>query len=195
MTLQAGKTKYYTPEEYLALEEKAEFRSEYENGCIVAMSGGTFNHARISSNIARHIGNRASDKCDVLQSDMKVWVESIRRFYYPDVLALYEEPIFYQKRNDTIANPILIVEILSKSTETKDRGEKFFAYQTIESLKEYILVSQDKLLVEQYIKQGDGSWKYLATIGLESIVKLESVAIESALKEIYQRVEIEEENL
>jgi Uma2 family endonuclease len=189
------KTKKYTPEEYLALEDKAEFRSEYENGEIVAMAGGSLNHLRIVSNVSRVVGNKVSGNCESLPNEMKIRVETIGKFYYPDVTILCGEPNFYQERTDTITNPILIVEVLSDSTEAKDRGEKFFAYQTLKSLQEYVLISQNRAAVEQFIKQSDGSWKYLATIGLESLVKLESIGVELALQEIYRKVNFSQENL
>ena len=180
----------YTPEEYLALEEKAEYRSEYENGEIIAMAGGSLNHARIVSNVDRAFGSKLNKNCESLTTDVKVRVENYRKFYYPDVLVICGKPEFYQKRSDTISNPILIVEVLSDSTEAKDRGEKFAAYQTLESLQEYILVSQDKAKVEQFRRENDGSWNYQATIGLKSQVKFASIEVELSLDEIYQRVEI-----
>jgi Uma2 family endonuclease len=184
------KKKKYTPEEYLALEEKAGFRSEYENGEIVAMAGGSLNHAQITSNINRNMGNKISENCTALTTDVKVRVESYRKFYYPDVLVICGEPIFYQKRNDTIINPVLIVEVLSDGTEAKDRGEKMLAYRTLESLQEYVLVSQNKPTVEQYIKNAEGNWIHKATIGLKSVMKFESIGIELVLEEIYQRVKL-----
>lgn len=189
------KTKKYTPEEYLALEDAAEFRSEYENGEILAMAGDSLNHSQITNNIARFVGNKVSENCSSLSSEVKVHVEAIDKFYYPDVLVLCGEATFHRKRTDTIINPILIVEVLSDSTEAKDRGEKFFAYQTLESLQEYVLVSQNKAVVERFVRQADGSWKYLATIGLESLVKLESINVELNLQEIYRRVTFEQESL
>jgi Uma2 family endonuclease len=189
------RTKKYTPEEYLALEEKAEFRSEYDNGEIVAMSGGSLNHARIIGNINRSFGVKLNSHCESVTTDVKVQVESYRKFYYPDVLVICDKPAFFQKRNDTIVNPVLIVEVLSDSTEAKDRGEKMLAYRTLESLQEYVLVSQNRPVVEQYSKNADGNWIHKATIGLKSFVKFDSVEIEISLEEIYQRVEFEEENL
>lgn len=189
-------TKKYTPEEYLALEEKAEFRSEYENGEIVAMSGGSLNHQQITANVTVFLDMKIRRKgCRVLPTEMKIWIESINKFYYPDVTIICEKPSFYKERNDTITNPKLLIEVLSKSTEAKDRGEKFFAYQTLEFLQEYVLVSQDKFLVETFTKQTDGSWRYLATIGLDSKVYFESVDAEVSMQEIYDLVEFEEENL
>lgn len=192
------KKKTYTPEEYLALEDEAEFRSEYDDGIITpldydgvaAMAGGSLDHAQISSNIARFVGNKISLDCRALQSEIKIWVESYRKFYYPDVTVLCGEPSFYKKRNDTITNPILIFEVLSKSTEARDRGEKFAAYQSLESLQEYVLVSQDKAKIEKFRRQDDESWKYQATIGLKSKVYFESVEIELSLEEVYQRVKL-----
>lgn len=100
------------------------------------------------------------------------------------------EPIFYRKRNDTIVNPVLIVEVLSDSTEAKDRGEKMLAYRTLESLREYVLVLQSKAIAEQFTKNADGNWMHRATIGLKSIVKFESIEVEMTLSEIYQRIEL-----
>lgn len=186
--LAESKIRRFTAEEYLAIEAAAEFRSEYENGEIVAMAGGSWNHAQIASNATRVIGNKISPDCSAIQSEIKVWVASVNKFYYPDVTVLCGEPIFHEEKDDTITNPALIIEVLSDGTEAKDRGEKFFAYQTLKSLQEYVLISQHRATVEQFIRQSDGSWKYLATIGLESRVKLESLGIELTLNEIYQSV-------
>ena len=190
MALKAKKQKHYTPDEYLALEERTEFRSEFNDGEIVAMAGGSINHARIIKNIERSIDRKLKDSCESFTSEIKVRVESYRKFYYPDVLVICGELQFFEKRNDTITNPILIVEVLSDSTEAKDRGEKMLAYRTLESLQEYVLVSQDKAIVEQYFKNADGNWLHKATIGLNSSVKFESIEVELTLEEIYKRVEL-----
>ncbi|HEY0458856.1 MAG TPA: Uma2 family endonuclease [Pyrinomonadaceae bacterium] len=190
------KTKKYTPEEYLALEEKAEYRSEYENGLIVAMAGGSLNHQQITANMTVFLDSQIRrNGCRVLPTEMKIRVEAVNKFYYPDVTIICEKPEFYGKRSDTITNPRLLIEVLSKSTEAKDRGEKFFAYQTLDSFEEYVLVSQDKHLVETFTKQTDGSWRYLATIGLDSKVYLDSVKAELTMQEIYDLVEFEQGNL
>ena len=184
--------KKYTPEEYLDLEDKAEFRSEFENGEIIAMAGGSLNHIQIIFNVAKAVDRKIKGKCRTFPSEIKVYVKAINRFYYPDVTVICDKPAFYNERKDTIINPKLLIEILSDSTEAKDRGEKFFAYQTLEDLQEYVLVSQDKHLVETFTKQNDGSWRYLATIGLSSKVYFESVDTEISLEEIYDLVEFEE---
>lgn len=190
------KRKNYTPEEYLALEEQAEFRSEYKNGEIAAMSGGSFYHVQIISNAARSLGNQIGDRCSVLPSDMKVWVEKRGKFYYPDITILCAEPVFYRNRTDTITNPQILIEVLSKSTEANDRTEKFWSYQMLDSLQEYILISQDKAAVEQFVRQPDGSWRYLAVIGKESVLRLTTVEAELDLTEVYRKINFErEENL
>jgi Uma2 family endonuclease len=188
-------TKKYTPEEYLVLEEKAEFRSEYDDGEIVAMAGGSLNHIQLTFNAAKAIARQIDGKCRTLPSEMKVYIKAVNKFYYPDVTVFCEKPDFYKEKNDAITNPKLLIEVLSKSTEAKDRGEKFFAYQTLESLQEYVLVSQDKFLVETFTKQSDGSWRYLATIGLDSKVYLQSIESEISMQEIYYLVEFEQGNL
>lgn len=175
----------------MALEEKAEFRSEYDDGEIIAMAGGSLNHIQITFNTAKIIDRNVRGKCRTFPSEMKVYVEAINKFYYPDVTVVCEKPTFYKERKDTIINAKLLIEVLSNSTEAKDRGEKFFAYQTLESLHEYVLISQDKCLVETFTKQTDGSWRYLATIGLGSKVYFESVDAELSLEEIYDLVEFE----
>ena len=190
------KQKKYTPAEYLALEERAEFRSEYENGAIVAMAGGSFNHVQITSNVARRLGNQLNGQCSVLTTDMKVWVQKRGKFYYPDITIICGKPQFHQNRDDTIINPQILVEVLSKSTEAKDRTEKFWSYQLLDSFQEYILVSQDKAAVEQFVRQTDGGWRYLAVIGEESVLRLTTVAAELNLQEVYQTIDFElEENL
>ena len=184
------KKKKYTSEEYLALEEKAEYKSEYDDGQITAMAGGTLNHVRIITNIDRAFGAKLKKTGESLTTDIKVRVENYRKFYYPDVLVICGEPILYQKRSDTITNPLLVVEVLSDSTEAKDRGEKMLAYRTLKSLQEYVLVSQSKAIVEQFTKNSDENWMHKATIGLKSVVRFESIEIELTLDEIYQRVEL-----
>jgi Uma2 family endonuclease len=190
MALRATKPKHYTPEEYLALEEKAEYRSEFDDGIVEAMAGGTLKHAQIINNIDRAIAKKLKESCNSVTSEVKIRVEDYRKFYYPDVFVFCGEPVFYQKREDTIINPILIVEVLSDSTEAKDRGEKMLAYRSLESLQEYVLVSQNNAVVEQYIKNSDGNWMHKATIGLQSTVKFESIEVELTLEEIYQRVKL-----
>lgn len=191
-----AKTNKYTPQQYLALEEKAEYRSEYWNGEIVAMSGATIDHQQIVSNLTEFLGAKIRGRCRVFPSEMKVWVKKRGKFFYPDLTIICDQPDFYNNRRDTIINPKLLIEVLSKSTASFDRAEKFLSYQTFESLEEYVLISQEKALIEQFIKREDGNWIYKATIGMESAVTFPSVGATLLLSEIYDLVEFEtEENL
>jgi Uma2 family endonuclease len=187
--------KKYTPAEYLVLEEKAETKSEYWNGEIVAMSGAAIDHQQIVSNLTVSLANKLKGRCRVFPSEMKVWIKKRDKFFYPDLTIICDAPEFYKKRRDTIINPKLIIEVLSKSTASFDRAEKFLSYQTLPSLEEYVLISQEKSLVEQHIKREDGNWIYQATIGTESSVTFPSVEVTLNLDEIYDLVEFEEENL
>ena len=189
------KKRKYTPEEYLALEEKAEFRSEYWNGEIVAMAGGTENHNTITLNIATNLRAKLRGKCRVFAIDVKVWIDIWNSFVYPGVFVICGESQYHSNRQDILTNPHLIVEVLSEGTKAFDKGDKFLAYQSVASLQEYVLIDQNKYLVEQFIKQTDGSWKYFATIGRESELNLYSVNQTLNLGEIYDSVEFEEENL
>jgi len=187
------KKKTYTPEEYLALEEKAEYRSEYWNGQIIKMSGGTGNHNSITLNIAGELKARLRNECRTFAIDVKVWIDLWNSYAYPDVFVICKEPQYHKKRRDIFTNPSLIIEVLSNGTKIFDKGDKFLAYQTIDSLQEYIMVDQYKFLVEQYIKQKDGDWTYKATIGQDSQINLYSVGETLQLSEIYDLVEFETE--
>lgn len=189
------KKEKYTPAEYLALEEKAETRSEFWNGEIVAMAGGNINHQQTVVNLSRVLGNKIYGKCRIFPIAMKVWVKKRNKFFYPDLTIICDKPSFYKNRRDTIDNPKMIVEVLSKSTASFDRAEKFLSYQTLESMGEYVLVSQEKALIEQFVKREDGNWIYQATIGFESEVVFPSIKTPLKLSEIYDLVEFEEENL
>lgn len=187
------KKKKYTAEEYLVLEDAAEYRSEYWNGQIVKLAGGTLDHNTITLNTATELRTKLRGKCRVFAVDIKVWIDVWNSFVYPDVFAVCDESKYHGNRRDIITNPYLIIEVLSDGTQAFDKGDKFLAYQTVESLQEYVLIDQSKYLVEQYIKQSDGGWKYFATIGQESEVNLYSVNQTLKLQEIYDLIEFESE--
>ena len=154
------------------------------------MTGASLNHGRIVINIATElvIQLRGRD-CDVLATDTKVRVQGSRKFFYPDVFVFCGGPQFHDDRRDIITNPVLVVEVLSPSTEAFDRGAKFEAYRAVESLKEYVLVSQDRPLAEQYVRNGDGSWRYRAAAGAESSLALPSIECTLNLGAVYDRVD------
>src|SRR5687768_11919203 len=144
---------HVTPEEYLAAERLSETRSEYLDGGVYPMTGGTVNHNRITINLILELSAQLrSAGCHVHATDLKVRLPDSRKFFYPDVMVVCGELQYHDEGRDVILNPALVVEVLSPSTEAFDRGAKFRAYQTIESLKEYLLVSQGKPLIEQYIR-------------------------------------------
>lgn len=185
------KKRKYTAEEYLALEEKAEFRSEYDNGEIVAMAGGSREHIRISSNIEKSLDRQLRGSCETFQSEMKVWVKAFEKFFYPDVTVVCGEIDFYKNRRDIVENPILLVEVLSESTKIYDKEDKFFAYQKLKSFQEYLLVHQNRPLIEHFIRQNDDSWKYLAYIGINTSFSFATVKADLSLAEVYDRIDFQ----
>lgn len=181
---------HVTPEEYLAAERLSETRSEYLDGGVYPMTGGTANHTRIVSNIDTQLNNQLDGRpCDVFPIDMKVRLPDSRKFFYPDVMVVCGELQYHGDRRDITTNPDLVIEVLSPSTEAFDRGAKFEAYRAVESLQEYVLVSQDRPLVEQYVRNGDGSWKFTEAIGLESSLTLPSIECTLNQAAVYKRVE------
>ena len=180
---------HVTPEEYLAAERLSETRSEYLDGGVYPMTGASLNHGRIVINVATELALRLRERdCDVLVNGMKVRLQESRKFFYPDICVLCSPPQFHDERKDIITNPELVVEVLSPSTEAFDRGAKFQAYRTIESLKEYLLVSQGTPLVEQYVRGEDGKWTLTTAAGLESSLTLPSIECTLNLAAVYKRV-------
>ncbi len=184
-------TTYLTPEEYLASERKASYKSEYIDGVMVAMTGASRQHNLIAFNITREISQQLRERpCEGYASDMRVRVPSTRLYTYPDVVVVCGEPQFEDDYVDTLLNPTLIIEVLSESTELYDRGKKFGLYRTIESLAEYLLVAQDECRVEQYVKQPGGHWLLSDYHSPEDTVELISIQCRLALSEVYDKVAI-----
>lgn len=181
---------HVTPDEYLAAERLSDYRSEYLDGSVYPMTGASANHGRIVINVATELAFQLRERdCDVLVADMKVRLPDSRKFFYPDVVVLCGELQFHDERKDIVTNPDLVVEVLSPGTEAFDRGAKFEAYRTVESLKEYLLVSQDRPFVEQFVRSETGKWEYAAAIGLESSLTLPSIECTLNLSAVYKRVE------
>jgi len=178
-----------TAEEYLAIERQAERKSEYFQGEIFAMAGVQRPHNLIANNVIRVLGNQLLERdCNVYSSAMRVKIKKIGKYTYPDVAVACGKEVFEDDDVDTLLNPMVIFEILSHTTEAYDRGTKFQHYQFIESLVEYILITQDAVRVEQYVRQNDRTWTYSQHQNLEDIVKLESINCELALRDIYVKV-------
>ena len=181
--------KYITPEEYLALEEKAEHRSEYYQGEIFALAGGSANHNQISGNIYTKLNTTFGDQnCQPFIGDMKVWIEKKDLFTYPDVAVVCGEIEFYENRDDAIINPLVIIEVLSESTTTYDHIEKFEYYRTLPSFQEYILVDQYKIHIEHYYKESKGKWIFTEYHQKDDILHFEKIDFEMSLKDIYRRI-------
>ena len=184
---------YITPEEYLAFERKAENKNEYVNGEIFAMTGASRKHNLIVGNLVRELGQQLKGKpCEVYPGEMRVKAPASRSYVYPDVVVVCSEPQFEDDHFDTLLNPTLVVEVLSKSTESYNRLAKSSYYRTIESLSEYLLVSQEEYRVEQYLKQADGRWLLSDVRLLESLIELTSIGCSLALRDIYDRITFDE---
>ncbi|MGP0063977.1 MAG: Uma2 family endonuclease [Isosphaeraceae bacterium] len=178
-----------TAEQYLALERKAQFKSEYCNGFIIAMAGATKQHNTITLNLAAEIRSQLKGRrCAVYLTDMRVRVSATGLYTYPDVVAACGESQFEDDESDTLLNPTMIAEVLSKTTEAYDRGDKFAQYRQLISLREYVLISQDKVLVERFTRR-ENEWVLTEFRSLDDILPLESIGCQIALREIYALIE------
>ncbi len=190
MGLAQQKPKIYTPEEYLELERAATVRHEYLDGEIFEMAGANRRHNVLSANIMRLLGNQLLDReCSAYSSDMRIKISPAGDYTYPDVVAACGEEIFEDDKEDNLLNPMLIIEVLSKSTEAYDRGGKFGAYQTIESFREYVLVTQEPFRVEQFVRKEENVWTYFEFRRPDEIVKLSSIGCELSLRDIYHKIQ------
>lgn len=182
-----------TPAEYLAIERKAEFKSAYFNGEMFAMADTSRWHVRASINLSTEIVRQLRDSpCEVYNSDMRVKISPTGLYTYPDLSIVCDGPRFEDDVLDTLLNPRVIFEVLSKSTEAYDRGRKFGQYRQIVSLREFVLVSQTEPLIERYLRQADGDWLLSEFKGLEAVLVLESVPCRVPLAEIYRNVDFAE---
>lgn len=181
---------YLSPEEYLTLERGAEFKSEYVDGLMCVTAGGSERHNLIAANVIAAIGAQLRDRpCRVYPSDLKVRVPNSKRFFYPDVSIVCGETRFADEEKDVVLNPVVVVEVLSESTAAFDRGKKFQSYQQIESLREYLLVSQDEPVVEHFLRQDGDHWLYKKAGGLDETLALPTVNCRLALRDVYSKVE------
>ncbi len=180
-----------TPEQYLEIERKAEFKSEYYQGEMFAMAGARDPHNLIAGNVFAELHQQLRRRtCYVYGSDMRVHVPSTGLCTYPDVHAVRGERQFLDEERDTLLNPALIVEVLSQSTEAYDRGLKFAQYRTIKSLREYLMISPYRLSAELYSRQADDRWTLTAANRMEDTIKLESIDCRLALADVYEKVEL-----
>ena len=183
---------YITPKEYLRLERQAEYKSEYVNGEIFAMSGASRKHNLVAGNIVAELNRQLRGKpCEVYPSDMRVKVTATGLYTYPDVVVVCGEPKFEDEYVDTLLNPTLLVEVLSQSTERYDRIAKSSYYRTLDSLAEHLLVAQDEVRLEQYVKQANGQWLLFECSSLDKVVELPSISCSLALGDVYDKVSLD----
>lgn len=182
---------YMTPEKYIASERKATLKSEYLSGEIVVRPRSCDRHNLITMNtVAQFYNQLVEGRCRVFISDMRVGIGEGVSYFYPDVSVVCDEPRFEDDAFDTLINPQVIVEVLSTSTENYDRGEKFARYRQLESLQEYILISQDRVQIDHYLRQGE-QWVLSEFSALENVLPLVSIGAELSLNHIYRFAELE----
>jgi len=176
-----------TSAEYLTRERASEVRHEFYHGAMVAMAGASLEHNVIVGNVVAELRAALRDRpCVALPSDMKVVVRARGHYYYPDATVVCGAPEFADEERDAILNPTVVVEVLSESTERKDRGDKFHDYRSIPSCTDYLLCSSSEALVEHYTRDADGSWR-LREYGPSDVVPLRGVDVSLAVRELYAK--------
>jgi len=184
---------FYTPEEYLQLEEKADDKNEYKDGEITPMTGGITNHNNLAGNFYVCLKLALNDlDYEVYIGDVKLWIPRYRQFTYPDIMVIEGRPTYYSTNTTTVINPRLIAEVLSKSTKDYDRGDKFLYYRSIPEFQEYILIDQTKYYVMQCVKTGQNQWILTEYETEDAMLKLASINVELSLKQLYKKINFSE---
>ena len=184
--------KTYTVDEYLELEVASETRNEYRNGEIIPMTGGTPNHNDISGNA--YILLKALLKAKayrVFHVDQRLWIPALKEYTYPDVMVVAKPLEMQVGRKDTITNPCLIVEVLSRSTQSRDRSEKFAAYRTIDTFQEYILIDQYRIHVEHYLKTAVNQWLFSEYDDPETAIALQFLDLQIKIADLYDNIDFD----
>ncbi|MFL6466252.1 MAG: Uma2 family endonuclease [Bryobacteraceae bacterium] len=187
--------RFLTAQEYLTLERQAEYKSEYMDGEVFAMSGVRENHALLVINLTRELSNMLRrGPCRVYGSDMRVCVSPTGRYTYPDLSITCEKPQFLDDTLDTLLNPTLLIEVLSPTTKDYDRGGKFVAYRTIASFREYFTIDPDRIFIEQWVRQDDGRWILSEHTAVSRPLRFESLGVEVRIADLYEGVTLDEPN-
>lgn len=185
--------RHYTPEEYLELEEKAEYKNEYRDGEIVPMTGGTTNHNQIAGNFYANLKfSLKKQNYRVYIGDVRLWIPKYRQYTYPDVMVIQGQPVYTGTSTTTVMNPLLIAEVLSKSTQNYDQGNKFLYYRSIPEFKEYILIDQYQYHVMHYVKTADGKWIFDEIEGEFASLSFETIDFQIVLTDLYEQVNFAE---
>ncbi|WRH67721.1 MAG: Uma2 family endonuclease [Planktothrix sp. GU0601_MAG3] len=186
------KPRPYSPEEYFQLEETAEFKHEYRDGDIIPITGGTTNHNQIAGNAYFQLKLALrGQKYRLFIGDVRLWIPDYRLYTYPDLMVIKGDVIYHENRTDTVLNPLVIVEVLSQSTGSYDRGDKFKYYRSISEFQEYILIDQYQYSVEQFIKSETGKWQVNFYESADSILTLSTIDFSINLTDIYEQVNFE----
>ncbi len=186
--------KIYSLQDYLKRENTALHKHEFYNGQIIRMPGGTFKHNEIANNIATALRQSVKNleiKYRVTNSDQKIYIPSLNIALYPDALVVFEKPEFWQNSKSLITNPLLIVEVASKSTKNYDRGEKFMHYRTLPSFKEYVLIEQNETKVEVWFRERENSWLITTETDLAQNIVLQSLKVAISMADIYENTDNE----
>lgn len=192
---QAQEPLHMTEEEYLEFERQSEERHEYVNGRVYAMAGAKWNHIRITGNTHTALDNLLADTpCVVVSNELKLKVESKKMSYrYPDLMVICGEPDFVDGQTDIITKPKLIIEVLSPSTALEDRNVKLDEYTALDSVQEYLLISQDEAKIERYLRQESGDWLYSKVKGLDATLSLPSLGVTLDFAFIYKKITLKHE--
>ncbi len=182
-----------TPQEYLVMERQREYKTEYSDGYVLAMAGASRWHNMIVTNLVGELRAQLKKKpCEIYPSDMRVWIPRFKKYTYPDVVVVCGKPEFQDEHRDTLLNPTILIEVLSSSTAAYDRGEKFKMYRTLDTLQEYLLISQDAPLLERYVRQeGTRFWMLSDAEGPDAQMELSAIECSLSLAEVYDKVEFE----
>jgi Uma2 family endonuclease len=188
--LQGSPKKKFTLQQYLQKERSAAEKHEFFNGKITAMPGGSYNHNKIATNLLGLIDkwiDAESQDLIVLNSDQKIFIPQENIVLYPDALVIFDRPVFWENNDDLLINPLVIVEVLSKSTARYDRGEKFMLYQHLDSLKEYVLIDQNQAQAEIWYRIAENTWQKNHFSGMEQSLELRSIGLSMKFSEVYKK--------
>jgi Uma2 family endonuclease len=184
-------TRRYTPEEYRELEARSDGKNEYRDGEMVAMAGGTTEHNEIAGNLYAELRSVLRGKgYKTYIGDVKLWMPQPRLYTYPDVMVIQGAPIYDGPGSSIVTNPLLIGEVLSKSTKNYDQGDKFDAYRTIPEFREYLLLDQTQFRVMQHCKTPEGKWLMTEYVGDSSVVALGTIDLEIPIAALYDGVDL-----
>jgi Uma2 family endonuclease len=180
-----------SPEEYLAIERKAEYKSEYFNGEMFAMAGASPRHVLIVTNLVVALGGQVRGRpCRVYSTDLRVRVSPTGLYTYPDVIVVCGQVQLADDQKDTLLNPTVIIEVLSESTKDYDRGGKSQHYRTLASLTEYVVVAQESCHVEHWVRQPEDRWLFSETNDIKDTIRLPTIECDLVLAEVYDKVEL-----